>query len=144
MSGNPRVWASVINSPGTLENMFTDLFAGTGVESAFTSKPSVNIREAEKEFVIELLTPGYEKSEIKITLAENKLTISGEKAAETEDQKKAYTRREFIAGKFSRTFSLPANANAEEVKAEFKNGILFVSIPKRSEEKKSEKEIVIL
>ena len=139
-----RFTNGMFSAPIKLENFFSDLFAGTGIETSYGTIPAVNIKENEKEFTLELTAPGFEKEEVKLKLEENTLTISGEKKAQTEETKENYTRLEFKAEKFSRRFKLPENINADEIKAEFKNGILYVTIPKIDAQKKEGKEIVIL
>jgi HSP20 family protein len=132
-----------LSNPANLDNLFGQFFAGTELESKTAKVPAVNIKKDEKEIVLELMAPGFEKEEIKINLEENILTVAGEKKTETKEENETYTRREFTAASFSRSFSLPENVNSEEIKAEFKNGILFVSIPKKAEEKKEAKSISI-
>ncbi len=128
-------------NPAVIDTMFSDLFTGGRVEYA-SRFPSVNLLEEETKFSLELVAPGFDKEEVKINLEGNQISISGEKKSEETETKKNYTRHEFKAEKFNRVFTLPENINVEEIKAEFKNGILHVEIPKKTEEKKT-KEIVI-
>jgi HSP20 family protein len=97
--------------------------------------PAVNVKELNKEFVIEAAVPGMKKEDFKIDLNDKMLTISAE--IENKDEKKeenkngeSYYRKEFCYGSFSKSYSLPDNVNAEKITAEYKDGILVVKIPK--------------
>ena len=97
---------------------------------------AVNIRENEKNYSLELAAPGFEKEEFKINLENNMLSISAEKKSEVNESEKNYTRREYSFTSFQRSFTLPEVADTAQIKAEYKNGILHIEIPKKAEEKK--------
>jgi HSP20 family protein len=92
--------------------------------------PAVNIKDNTKTFDLELATPGYKKEDLKVNVEDGVLTISCEKKKESEEEKNGYTRREFNYASFKRSFQLPANADADNVKANFVDGVLKLSIPK--------------
>jgi HSP20 family protein len=98
--------------------------------------PSANIKEKDDRFEIELAIPGFDKSDVKIELNDGLLTISSEKKDEKEEKDGHYSRREFQYSAFSRSFRLPENVKDEDIKAQFKNGVLLVDIPKAQEIKK--------
>lgn len=98
-----------------------------------TTKPAVNVVEAEKEYRIEMATPGISKKDIKIDLNKNILSISYENEQTNEENKDNYMRREFCYSTFKRSFTLPESVNAEKISARQENGILFVHIPKKPE-----------
>jgi HSP20 family protein len=101
-----------------------------------TTLPSVNIKENDEGFEVELAAPGLEKKDFKIELNNNLLTISSEKKIESEVKEgEQFTRREFSYQSFSRSFTLPNSANSEKVAAKYDNGILRVMIPKKEEAK---------
>jgi HSP20 family protein len=101
-----------------------------------TTLPSVNIKENDEGFEVELAAPGLEKKDFKIELNNNLLTISSEKKIESEVKEgEQFTRREFSYQSFSRSFTLPNIANSEKVGAKYENGILRVIIPKKEEAK---------
>ena len=104
--------------------------------------PSVNIIENDKDFVIEFAAPGVKKEEFNINLENQILTVSREVKEEKEEKKDNYTRREFVFGNFSRSFTLPKNVKFEEIKADYNEGILQITLPKKEEAKLS-KEIKI-
>src|SRR3990172_9252612 len=99
------------------------------------SIPSVNIRENGKEFNIELAAPGFSKTDFKVNVEENVLTISAEKKEETKEENERFTRKEFSFNSFSRSFTLPQAASVEKVDAKYTDGILKLCIPKKEEAK---------
>ncbi len=112
-------------------------------DKVFTN-PAFNVKETEKEFVIEAAVPGLEKKDFKIDLKERLLTISAEKEVKEEkNDSENYFRREFCYGSFSKSYQLPESVNAEKISASYENGILSVSIPKAEEKEKLSKMIKI-
>lgn len=93
--------------------------------------PAVNVREKNKEFEIEFAAPGYNKSDFKVHVDGDVLTVSAERREEKTADKKRYTRREFSYSSFSRSFTLPKTATAAKVDAKYNDGILKLSIPKK-------------
>jgi len=97
------------------------------------TKPATNIIENENNFELSLAVPGLEKDDIKIDLEDNLLTISAEKEAEKENVN--FSRKEFAYQSFSRSFTLPKTVEIENIKADYKNGLLNITIPKMEETK---------
>lgn len=97
--------------------------------------PAVNVQATEKEYLFTADVPGLQKGNIGVEIEGGILKISGERKTEKEEKGKNYLRREQVEGRFDRSFSLPDDAATQGVKAEYKNGILTVRLP-RSEEKK--------
>lgn len=97
--------------------------------------PAVNISEKEDDFMLELAVPGMQKSDFKINLDNNVLTISSEKEDESEEKTEKYSRREFCYSSFSRSFTLPKSINFDKIKADYKDGVLKVNLPKREDAK---------
>jgi len=101
-----------------------------------TTIPSVNIKENENGFEVEMAAPGMTKDDFKIELNNNLLTISSEKQTENQsNERKHVTRREFSYESFSRSFTLPAIVETDSITAKYENGILKVNIPKKEEAK---------
>ena len=102
-----------------------------------TTLPSVNIKETEENFEVEMAAPGMEKDDFKVEVNNGYLTISSEKNSETktEDKKGRYTKQEFRYESFTRSFTLPDSADLEKIAAKYEKGILTISIPKREETK---------
>jgi HSP20 family protein len=92
--------------------------------------PQLNIRELEDAYQIDVEIPGVEKQDIKVELHDDTLMIMGEKAMESDDIEGNYHRIERLYGAFQRTLSLPLNTDKESIKADFKNGVLSLSIAK--------------
>ena len=105
--------------------------------------PSVNIMENENSFEIEFAAPGVKKDEFNIKLENHVLTVSRELKEEKEDKSVNYTRREFTNGSFSRSFTLSKRVNFEDIVAEYNEGILTLTLPKKEEEAKLSREIKI-
>lgn len=97
------------------------------------SMPSVNIRETDKAYELEMAAPGYSKKDFNISIENNMLTVSAEKKEEHEKKEHHYTRREFGYESFNRSFNLPANTNEEDVNARYEDGILRLSINKKTD-----------
>ena len=120
--------------PFYMPNVFDDDFFP--VQSNRTSSmPAVNIREDEKNYILDLAVPGIDKKDLKIDMNEDVLTISSESKNESEESKDGYKRKEFSFSAFSRSFYVPENVNREKIEANYKDGILSVSLPKQDEEK---------
>ncbi|MDP3462102.1 MAG: Hsp20/alpha crystallin family protein [Bacteroidales bacterium] len=97
--------------------------------------PSVNIRESEEGFMLDLAAPGLKKEDFKVNLDNNVLTISSEQKNENEEKSEKYTRKEFFYSSFSRSFTLPKTIDLDKIKAGYNNGILSLSLPKREDAK---------
>lgn len=93
--------------------------------------PAVNILEKEKAFILEVAVPGMEKADFKIEVKDGMLEISARKEEKHEELKKQYTRKEFSVSAFSRMFTLPENVQENAIAAEYKNGVLYLEIPKK-------------
>ena len=101
-----------------------------------TTLPSVNIKENPDAFTVEVAAPGFDKNDFKLELNHNTLTVSSEKKVESETKEnEVFTKREFSYQSFSRSFTLPMSADGERISANYENGILLVSIPKKEEAK---------
>jgi HSP20 family protein len=99
------------------------------------SIPAVNIIEGKDEFRIEVAAPGLNKEDFRIQLDNNVMTVSSEKEEKSEQNEEKVMRREFNYCSFRRSFSLPETVNTEKIKANHKDGILQIVIPKREEAK---------
>ncbi len=107
--------------------------------------PSVNTREDENAYVVEVDLPGVKKEDIKVNIDPEKrtLTISGERKFKDEVKKEDYYKIESSYGKFMRTFSLPENVDAENIDAKTEEGVLHITLPKVKKEEKEVKEIPV-
>ncbi len=105
--------------------------------------PRVNISENDDLVRINFEVPGMEKKDFKVTIKDKVLTISGERTFETKEEKENWVRTEMSAGQFSRSFTLPETVDAENVKADYKNGILELTLHKKEESKPREIDVEI-
>lgn len=100
------------------------------------TQPAVNIKEDADGYLLDLAAPGYGKEDIEVKIDDNVLTISSEKKDDTiEKEGEKFTRREFKYAGFKRTFTLPDTVDATKIAANYENGILNLSIPKKDEAK---------
>ncbi|AXH16273.1 Hsp20/alpha crystallin family protein [Malaciobacter mytili] len=97
--------------------------------------PSVNTREGEFAYHIDVDLPGVKKENIKVDVHKDILTISGERKIKEEIKEEDYYKVETSFGKFTRSFTLPENADIENIDANYEDGVLEVVIPKLAEEK---------
>lgn len=113
------VWDNFFNSP-------LDEFFGLG---RVNNLPSVNVSETDTEYKLCMAAPGLDKTDFKIEMIDDMLTIRAEK--ETKEEKNGrYNRREYNYSSWSRSFAFPDNANGEKIDANYKNGELTITIPK--------------
>lgn len=115
-----------------IDRLFTDFTSGfpsfTGGKTDLL--PSMDVTETDKEIEITAELPGLEEKDVQINVADNLLTIRGEKKAEKEEQDKNYRLVERSYGSFQRTLELPAGVNADAIKANIAKGVLKVTVPK--------------
>ena len=97
--------------------------------------PRVDIAETEKEFVIKVEVPEIKKEDVKISVDNGVLNIHGERKQEKEEKGKKFHRVERFYGSFTRSFTLPDNADETKIEASFKDGMLNVQIPKTEKSK---------
>ena len=93
--------------------------------------PLADITEDDKEYVIKAELPDVKKEDVKVTVENGVLTIAGERKFETRDSGKGYHRLERSYGRFTRSFAVPNAFDTENIAADYKNGVLSVSLPKK-------------
>ncbi len=120
-----------------VNRMFEDsFFRGRLDDSALTSwAPAVDIYEDGNQMVIKADLPEINEKDLDLRVENNTLTIRGERKFEKKVDEDNYLRVERAYGSFSRSFSLPNTVNTENIKAEYKNGVLTVMLPKHEESK---------
>ena len=97
--------------------------------------PDVNIAETEGDIVVRAELPGMKKEDVEIEIEGNVLTLKGEKREETEEKEKERYLYECSYGAFQRSFTLPTSVREDQVKAEFTDGVLKVTLPKDGEQR---------
>ena len=103
----------------------------------------VNIKETEKNFQLELIVPGFEKTDFKISLDQDILSISAEKKEEVKDENEKQVRREYSFRSFKRSFTIDEKIDATNINASYINGVLTLNLPKQETVKASATEIAI-
>ena len=116
-----------------LDSFFTDNFLSPS-ERILNRLPAVDVRENEKNYVLEMELPGFDEKDIEIRLDGNKLSIESKKEEEkNEENANRYLLRERRSSSINRSFMLPENADTEGISASFKNGILSLAVNKKPE-----------
>ena len=121
--------------------IFGDLFASQEDETDISETswmPTVDIAETENSFEIRAELPGVSENDVNVSVTDNLLTIKGEKHHEEETEDKNYHRVERRYGSFQRSFTLPRHIEIDAIKAEFKDGVLTLGIPKMEAAKPTE------
>jgi HSP20 family protein len=109
--------------------------AATRESAAVEWRPVANVSETADHYVISAELPAVEKKDVAVTVQEGVITIRGERKFERTDDSERQHRVESFYGSFARSFSLPPDADAQRINAEFRDGMLKVSIPKAEEAK---------
>jgi HSP20 family protein len=123
-----RTWAG---SPWRL----LDEFLGEQARAGRGFAPAVDVSETNDEYVVAAELAGAKPEDVTVELHDGVLTLRGEKKSERDERKEHARYVERVFGSFSRSFSLPQNADGEKVQASFKDGVLTLRIPKREEAK---------
>jgi HSP20 family protein len=129
-------WEPTATLRDQIKRVFGDVLERPGAESNLTTwAPAVDIFETEHELVIKADLPDVDPKELDIQIQNNILTIRGERKFEKNVKEENYLRIERAYGSFSRSFSLANTVNSDAIKADYTNGVLTLSIPKREEAK---------
>lgn len=125
--------------PG-FNDVFDSIFNDTFFNDRMTTRvPAVNISESADHYHIELAAPGLKKSDFKINIENNQLTISVEKQVENNDRK--YNKREYSYTSFVRSFTLPELADHNNIEGSYEDGLLEINIAKKEEAKSISRQI---
>lgn len=117
-------------------NFFDSLFNDSFISDRLVSRvPAVNISETEDAYHIELAAPGLVKSDFKINVDQEVLTVSAEKKNEQVEEKKQFSKREYSYTSFTRSFTLPESVDHNSIDANYTDGVLKVAIGKKAEAK---------
>lgn len=133
----------------TIDGLMKDLFNEFPATVSKTFRedvlqfPPVNIAELENEYIVELSAPGFEKADFSVKLEDALLTISAAKKDEAVENAGKQIRREFSYKSFKRSFTLDEKIDSENISARYENGILSLTLPRRTELKAASKEINI-
>jgi HSP20 family protein len=121
-----------------LDRLFRETFSPLFGETELSTRswaPPVDIYETDNDIVLKAELPGVDPKDVEVRVEDNYLYLKGERKFEKEVKEQNYHRVERSYGSFARSFSLPNSINADKVKAEFKDGLLTLTMPKREEAK---------
>jgi HSP20 family protein len=129
-----------------LDRFFRNDFIDLWDKASPMTVPGINISEGKSSYKIEMAAPGLKKEDINVEADGNMLTISCEKESERsdgspeKDDEHTYSRREYNYSSFSRSFTIPENADGENIKAKYENGVVRIDLPKKKENLKGGKQ----
>lgn len=122
---------------------FSDNFISPFRERTLSTFPKVNVKESEKSIEVTAELPGLDAKDIDISVSDNVLTLKGEKRMEKETKEDDYYRMERSYGSFNRNIMLPSEVDANKTDAQYKNGILTITVLKKPEAQRKSKKIEI-
>jgi HSP20 family protein len=105
--------------------------------------PAIDLEDETDKYVVKAELPGMKQQDIKVTVNDGTLVLSGEKKEEHKEKKGSYFRHERSFGKFQRAFTLPSHIQSDKIKAHYKDGILEIDIPKSEEVKPKQVEVKV-
>ena len=152
VSAAPVRWTPFENLRREIDRLFEDFGGGFWrpafarsafdvVPSTWSAVPAVDVSDTEKAYEITAELPGIDEKNVEVKVANNVLTIKGEKQEEKEEKKKDYYLRERNFGSFERSFQIPDGVDNDKIEAKFKKGVLTVVLPKKVEAQKAAKRI---
>lgn len=137
--------ANIVRKNGWMNPFFEDFFAVPSIfdsdDNAFA--PRVDVHETDQQLIMDFELPGMKKDNIKVSVKDNVLTVTGNRETRTEEKGRHYIRREIRTGSFDRRFSLPNGINADSIKADYKDGMLEIRLDKKEETKPREVEVSV-
>lgn len=114
-------------------NWMDDFFADSSFKNLNSfSVPAVNISETKKAFKLSVAAPGFKKDDFKVQVKDGLLIIAAEVKTEKEDKDEKFTRKEYAFNSFSRSFTLPETVNGNDILAEYMDGELKITLPKKN------------
>ena len=136
-----RPFRDLVSIQDEMNRLFDDFFGRPITRREWTEKvwsPCVDMSETKDNIIINAEIPGMNKEDVKVSVQDNALTLSGERKQEKEEKNADYHRIEGSYGSFSRSFTLPTPVQPDKVKATYKDGILKITLPKTEEVKPKE------
>ena len=138
------------NFDRSFDNMVDELFGGLPVVLNdgynFLTKQGyvpVNIKETDDGYSLEIVAPGFEKTDFKVNIDNNVLTISAERKSEEKSQTEKQIRKEYSYRSFKRSFTVDDKIDATAIDASYVNGVLKLNLPKKAEVREAAKDITI-
>lgn len=130
----PSLWDEIASSRSQMDRVFSDLF-GRLEQPVSGWYPAVDVRETDETFVITAELPGLDPNDVDVSVEDGTLLISGEKKTERTESEDTFHLSERTYGRFERSFTLPRSVDANKVEADFRDGVLHITLPKAAESK---------
>lgn len=140
MKWEPTPFRGMLDLKKEMDRIFENFFGEKlpVFKEEFEFVPSVDVSETDNEVIVKATVPGVDKKDLNVTISENSISIKGEVKKEKEEKKKNYYRQEISYGAFSRVIPLPVEVKSEEAKANLKDGVLEIVVPKSEKAKVKE------
>jgi len=129
---NQKTWSGLDEFENIVDRIFNNYYPGGDV--AVSAQIPIELTERENSLVFRAMIPGLKKENINIEVSEDRLSVSGEYKSQLEENKDLVYRSEFFEGKFERSIQLPQKIDYQKAKAEYKDGILAITMPKSEKE----------
>jgi HSP20 family protein len=131
--------------PADFDRLFEEAFGSFGLATPAPARfaPRVDVTESDEAYTVRADLPGLEEKDIQVSLEEGVLSIQGQVASEQEEERKGWRHVERARGSFHRAIELPAEVDADAVKASYKHGVLTVTLPKVAEAKPEVRKVPI-
>ena len=136
-------WPTAWNMEDEINRMFEQFNKPLGWVDSSRYAPAMDIHETDDDYIVEADVPGLKKDEVHIEVADNVLTIKGERKEQKEQKEKNYHRVERTFGSFARSVALPNGFDSSKVTAKFADGVLTVTLPKQEERKPRRVEVKV-
>ncbi len=136
-------FSDLVSLRDDMDRLFETFFGQNPEDREGFWTPILDIEESNGNIVVKAEIPGMEKDEIKVSVRNNMLSISGERKQKIETKDKTFHRIERSYGKFSRTITLPSEVDADKIKAAYKDGVLNITLPKPESMKPKQIEVEI-
>lgn len=133
----------MLNLRADMDRFYKSFFGGVPEDQEGYWAPVVDIEEDKDNYIVKAEIPGVKKEDIKVTVRDNLLVVSGERSCEKEVKDRTYHRIERSYGKFSRTIALPAAVDPDKIKASYTDGILHITLPKPESSKPKQIDVEI-
>ena len=133
------------NGFSLLDNFFNEMPTLFRDDFSSFTKDSVpvNVKETKDAYQLEVIAPGFERDDFKLSLDKNLLTVSGERKSETKDENEKQVRKEYTFRAFKRSFTIDEKIDVEKIDAKYVNGVLTLNLPRKAEVKAAVKEITV-
>jgi HSP20 family protein len=132
---NP-LWREIAEFEREIDRMFSNFFAEAATQEVYA--PALNVVEKDNEYVVVAAMPGVQKEDVKLSVENDVLTISGTRKSNGLPENARWLRNEIQRGDFSRSITLPTGVKVDAITAELQNGLLHITLPKADEAKPRE------